>query len=237
MSGAILYNIFVCWVVSFAGFFTATHIFKQWKGNKLAISYGYFWLGMGILWLFVGVRTLFYWLGYPEIDKNIFLFNEIFVAGHMIPIAYYLSLKIFKKEKIANFAAIFYAAGTIIFLYFVFGGDIGKALTSNWGTDFPQLGGAKIMFLIMEGMLLFGLLYDAINFLIQRANQKNAELYLFFATLAVLIYAIGGYFDGQGYTVGWQLLLIRILMMAGAFIAYLSYAWKSPSETQKTNRT
>jgi ammonia channel protein AmtB len=114
----ILFTSLVSFLIFVSAFFAGYSIYRRRKDvSKLLLLYSYFLLITGALWFMVSLRLFFAWLGSEFLNRIFFIADQVLVFASGIPIAYYLSLKILRKEGWAKIVTFFFG---LIFLLATF---------------------------------------------------------------------------------------------------------------------
>lgn len=232
MSVGILYNTFVCFIsglFSLVVFFRLREVRKK-KQKEFSEGIDYFTLLLGLLWLSVGVRTFFVWLGRLEMDRFIFKWlTGPLTYLHLIPLISYFTWSFFPKKKIIRLSLVgFFIVLTLIasWALFEFGftpGEVYYAGTDHTPNEFSN------------NLFTFGIFFPlAIAILIEfvrrfknwRATDDPAQRQLFGFSAGFLVYALMGIFDALGVAQDWMIVLVRIGIMVAPLTFYLSATWE-----------
>ncbi len=237
MDIGVLYNVVVCF---FAG---GSGVFVFWKINSLRSkkkvlwnkNLDYFLLFFGLLWLSVGLRNLFFWLGFPELDM---LSWKWFVGPltylHILPLFYFYGNLFFykKKNKESLFSGIFTLVSfAVVTSLFIYGFDLAEV--NRWGTKYDAN-------MLTHAVFVYGIFIPAIICiladLVRKFNgwrKKGNFYYKQFLAINVgfLTYAMVAVFDGLALAKGVTLLLVRIGIMVSAMIIYY-FVTEEPEEDE-----
>jgi len=233
MSVGILYHAFVCFVSGITGLIVFRLLRKIREERRIKYSEGvdYFSLMLGLLWVSVGIRILFLWLGNIEFE----ILTYKLLAGplgylHLIPGFFYLGWSFFKDNKRIRF--LFNSFFTIVALTAVFTllrYGFSRPEPTYWGNNMVPNSLSNKIFVFGVFIPLFPcLIIDFIRRL-SRWKKTNdiAERQLFLFTLGLLLYSIIGVFDVMGAAQNWTVLLTRSGMMIIPLIFYLAAVFET----------
>ncbi len=225
MYTSMLYNIFVCFVAGFSGLFVFTRIISIRKEKEVNYSRGvdYFLLSFGILWTLVGIRILFVWLDYPELDRAMWHY----IVGpltyiHILPLFFFYGSLFFIKKKYRILFSSFFSVVTLFAVgaLFLYGFELAEM--TYWGTKYNANDITHKIF--TYGMFIPALFCVFTEFFrrakIYRNERRFDDRQLLGINTALLIYALVAVFDGLAIASGWTLLLVRIGIMVSALIIY-----------------
>ena len=229
MKYAILYNIFICWVVAGMGILIARHILALKNADTGDKTFALFWLFSAGLWTFSGFRLLAFHYGYGELDRALFYVVQIFLAFHLVVGALFLCIK-----SISNLKAVYviFAVASFLsflFLFFMFFDGIAQTTTTKWASDHEIPRRALIFFMPVYGFCVVMTVYVIIQRALVGLMRAKLDRRVFFAVLAMLIYELAGIVDVIGRTADYGLLIIRGLYMVSALVAFFSYSWEPSS--------
>lgn len=223
----ILYNTFVCFIIGVTSLavFLLLQKSREEKEKKYSQGLDYFSLLLGLLWLFVGIRTFFVWRNSLNLDTFIFKwFTGPLTYIHLIPLFYYFGWSFFKGKKLRFFFNALFTLVTllVVFTFFKYGFEPGEV--TYWGTDPAPHKLTNKLFIYC--LFLPALLFIIIEFIRRLRNWRRTkdltERQLFGFTIGFLIYAITGILDALGGIQSWLILLIRIGVMLAPLTFYLS---------------
>lgn len=221
-----LYSTFICLIVGVASI--GIFFFLQNKRKKEEVRYSsaldYFSLLLGALWLFIGIGTLFSWLGSPQTHT---LFYRWIIGPltyiHILPAFYYLSWSFLKEKK--TYRVLFNTAFTIIALVAIwthFKIGFAPVGVTYWGTKHKINPTTQKIFTF--GLFVPGFLFILADFFRRfknwrkDSNERTKQLLGF--SLGFLAYSIAGFFESIVFVHGWLILLGRIGIMVGPLIFY-----------------
>ncbi len=220
-----LYNIFVCFVAGFSGLVVFAKIINVRKEKSVPYSRGvdYFLLSFGILWILVGIRILFVWLGYPNLDRAMWHY----IVGpltyiHILPLFYFYGFLFFKKNqhRIAFTGVFSFFTILAVAALFIYGFELAE--TTHWGTKYNANDLTHKIFIY--GMFVPSLLCIFVEMFRRIKIYKKEKMFddkqLLGINSALLIYALVAVFDGLAIASGWTLLLVRIGIMVSALVIY-----------------
>lgn len=228
-----LFTASVAWIVAFSAFFVSISILRKTKKNKLDISFALFWLLFSLAWFSIGSRHFFASLGLKELDRAIFVVGQIFIFLHFVPGAFYIYLKVFRKEKIIYLISLLFLIGALIgivgiFRYGIIVGPVSD-FTTEYGLNIFSSIVFKILFVFGVGLYVCHCLLYLFKWL---KRKRIFETPSFLASLSVVIYGVLGYFDQTGFMSGWLLVFFRLCYLLAVFLVYLSSVLEKPSSNQ-----
>lgn len=193
---------------------------KKLEFTALAV----FWLLMGIeIGLFMGTRTLFWGLGYSEIDKILYYIGQIFVAAFFPPGAYYIIFKVTHRPRITRIMTGVAIILAILFLFFHYkDGAIGPTY-SEWGSEYGPPPSARIWMLLMIPLFYSVVIYDLISQFIHWIRRRVFRSIEFWPSFGIFFIIIAGLGDELGLFKDWKLLLSRVLFALGGVIVFLFF--------------
>lgn len=240
MRTGMLLNAIICLLLFAFSFYVAYAIQKRKAKSKADFSFAGFWLFASLTWLTVAVDLLFYWLGVSDVNFWLNQYGvQTFVFAQIVVCSYYASFRLFKKENIAKFFLLAYFLLSAFALYFMYvpGGLTFKESSFfsveyninpiTWNI-FQVLALTGILFLVVDlsKILFFGLF-----------KNKPLDKKHFFAGFSIIIYGVAGYFDNQGFSAAWTMVLARLIMIAASLLAYLAYSkeWEVSANIDSTD--
>ena len=219
----VYFNAATCFIVSFAAMSVVVLFFRKSAKDPDISSAAWFWALMSGLWFFAGLRQIFFAAGNLDVDRGLFFVTQIFVPIHLIPAAYNLTYKVFTSKKTSSRVSIFYMLLSMVFVYLLLRYGVSGPIVSQWGSKYAPSNYIFSMLMIPYIPLVFLILFDlGRRVFIWFKHRVIIDLDKFFMTLSFFVYAISGILDEKGAVVGWQLMLIRIFLVASVLLAYLS---------------
>jgi len=224
----IIYNSFVCFVTGLTGIVVFYLLQKKRKEGKFDYHPGldYFSLSLGVVWVLVGTRFLFLWLGEYEMALDLFKWVISPLSYlHLLPIFYYFGWSFFKDDKNKRFlfnAVFTIIAVSVVISLFVFG--FVEPEKGYWGSKIRSKEITTQLFAIgifIPGTILI-LLELVRRYRKWKENNSLLDKRLFGFSLGFLVYALTGLFEVIIFQEGWQVLLVRIGIMVAPFIFYFS---------------
>jgi hypothetical protein len=224
-NSGMIFTSLVSFLIFASAFVTGLWIFKAKEtGNKLMASYAWFLMLTGGLWFFVGLELFAGWMEKENLFKLFFVTNQLFLFLSGIPLAYYLGLKIFKKERLAKFLGIIYSFSLFLEIFFLFKFGIIEGESTYFAEKFAPNKFAFVLFILILAPLFIGSFYDflsrAVKWIVKR---KITNPYEFFYSLVVAVYLLGGVFDESGIIAGWELVFFRLIFVVTFLTAYLAF--------------
>jgi len=220
-----LFTSFVSFLIFASAFGAGLFIFRRrQKKDKLLTSYAYFLLITSGIWLFTGIRLIFGWLGMNGLDKNFYLIDQIFVFISAPLLIYYISFKLFHKEKLTKIIATLFSLLALLGIFFIFTKGVEESSISYFTTKFKPNKISFFIFLFSIIPSFAGVLFDCFKRISQWLKKgKITESHEFFYSLVIIVYLGLGIFDEQGIIVGWGLVVFRLLFVAVFLMAYLTF--------------
>ncbi len=231
MYTGVLYNVFLCFFISFTSIVVFFNLRKIRKEKKVEYTehLDYFSLFLGILWGIIGLRKTFTLFNLHYI--NIFLFRWIsgpFNYIHLLPAFYYFGWSFFRNRKKIHLLFNVFFTFTIFLTVFAFlkYGIVEGELT-YWGSHHNPNEKANKLFIFTVFLPAF--ICIIANFISTfkkwRKTDSPLDRQLFGFSVGFFIYAITGVIDSLGIFTGWLILLVRIGMMLAPIVFYLSATW------------
>jgi hypothetical protein len=221
MQKGLLINSIIGFGVFVISFLTSFFLIRRKKkgAENVTIGYSLFWLSVGFLYFFVGLRTLSAYFSNFELDKIFFFVDNAF-GGLMAPFIIYLFLYFWTEnhKRSISGGSIF----LIIWIVWVFvnlkGGVRGPQI-SYWQSEWiPKSTTAKIINGI--GLFIPGFLSAiGIGILSLRLKTKISRFRALSTSLSIIIIAIVVLLDYWG-AVG---IPGRFLILLASFIALMGY--------------
>lgn len=223
----LLFNASIAFILAFFGFFVSSSFWRELKRTKLNIAFFLFWFLFSFVWFFVGIRHFAAAFGFLRLDQIFFVIGQIFVFLHLLPVGFYIYLKVFKKEKIAFtitgiFAILALLAIIFLFIYGIKLGPVTRFTTEYIPNDYSLII-FKVLFVLSIFLFYLYFLWMIFSWIRKR---KVKDLSSFFAVFAVVTYGSLGYFDELGQMSGWFLVLFRLSYLLALFFAYLSLVFQ-----------
>lgn len=226
-----LYNTFVCCVTGLSALVVFWQIRKIRKIKKREYNQGldYFLLLLGLLWVLVGIRIFFVWLGQSDLE----MFMWDWITGpltyiHIAPIFFYFGWAFFKNKKVRFLFEGFFISMILLTVLslFLYGSTPGEV--TPWGTKpIANIITHKIFTYAIFLPALICIIGDLFKRLRNWKRTRNPiEQQLFGFDFGFLIYALIAVFDGLAIAKGWTLLLVRIGIMISPLVIYLFAAEK-----------
>lgn len=228
MSSGILYNIFTCFVSGFTGLLVFYLLHKRRRKEKVGYHQGidYFSLFFGLVWVLVGIRNIFAWLGKPEINILISRWmGEPLIYLHLLPAFYYFGWSFFKEKKKARllfngfFSLVVFLAVLSYIKYGLIPGEV-----TPWGMKNESNPITKRIF--VYGILLPAALVILIElgrrFKKWRETKSPYQKQLFGFSVGFLIYLLTGALETLAFKQSWLMVLVRIIIMTAPLTFYVS---------------
>ncbi len=221
MQSGLLINSIIGFGVFVVSLLTSFFLLSRKKKGAEYVTFGYslFWLCIGLLYFFVGLRTLFAYLSNPEMDRIFFFIDNAF-GGLMAPLIIPLFLYFWTentKKSIAGGSA--FLLIWIVWMYLNVTGGVSGPHISYWQSEWtPNSHIAKIVNGV--GLFIPGFLSAiGIGILSFRLKAKVARFRALTTSISIIIIAIVVLLDYWG-TVGMP---GRFLILLASFTALIGY--------------
>ena len=229
MQTGLFFNSLICLITAGFTFFTAWYVYRNNKNNLVDVSCSGFWLFAGITWFFVGISLVIFHLGFAGWDVfiNQYIIQTVIYA-QIVAGTYYVAFRVLKNHRLAKKVFWLFCVLAIIGLGFTYQkGGVLLGQISYYSTEYKINQIAWQIFQVMVAVALFGILYDSGRNLYYRFWRKELfEIKYFLVNLSVIVYGVIGYFDQQGYTAAWTVIVMRMIIIFCAQTAYLAYSNK-----------
>ena len=226
---AVLYNIFICWVVAGMGLLISFRVLGMKDSDLADRSFGYFWLFSAGLWTFSGLRLLALFFGFLMLDAALFYVVQIFVALHLIVGTCFISYRVTKNLNYSHYATLTAAVCCFFFVFMVFFDGIVKTTITPWISEHKISTRAFVFFVLPYLYCVIFTVYAIIQIVLSALMRGRLDRPVFFSILALFVYELAGFFDVRGDIADWALLILRSFYMVAALTAFLSYAWEPTS--------
>ncbi|MCD6270304.1 hypothetical protein J7J23_00810 [bacterium] len=223
MSTPILTSIIALFIIAFLSFCIAKHIFRYRKSDRIAVSFAFAWFSVGITMTLMGVRNAFFAFGFSKVDKFIAYAVQFFLPVIFASLGYFIFLAVLGKKKIRIVLNILILVCSGLFLFYLLKEGIRGPVISDWGSEYSAPSSANFFMMVLAAaafpFLLYGVFEGAIKWIKKKSPLPSEK---FLSILSVLIFIIGAAFEQLG-NVGWHIFFVRIIIIASALLAYLSY--------------
>lgn len=238
MFTGMLYNAFVCLSIFVAAVFTFYKLKTAYPEDIVVRMFSYFWLSVGIMWFFSGLRTIFAWWGLENYDRAVFYIVTLFMLLQIMFLsAYVLFVRISSPIARKTIVAYFVLSG-LLYLFLFFKNGITMSAKTYWGTEWEPCGICNqvfrnLLFIPVVVVMAVNLVHGLLTPLIKRSgfNWK-----LIISHIAIIIYSAVGYIDARGEVTGWKLLVIRIFLLISCLLTYLCYTGREYDTGKETER-
>lgn len=205
-------------IISFLTYFFL--LSRKKKGAEyVTIGYSLFWLSVGFLYLFVGIRTFFAYLSMPQMDKIFFFVDNAF-GGLMAPFIIYLFLYFLSENsKTSILGGLIFLLIWIIWMIFNVKGGVSGPQITYWHSEWiPFSNTAKMI--VGIGLFMPGILSAiGIAFLSLKLKTKIAKFRAFSTSVSIILIAIIVFLDYLG-SIG---IPGRFLILVASFLALIGY--------------
>lgn len=234
MQTGIIFNGFICLLVAGVSFWVSKFIWKEErKSFNEYILFG-FWFSGGLLWLLVAVGLFLYENGHLIYDFHL---NRFGVQGFIfLQVAFgatYGLYRIYQKKTVAAVSLVgsFILAG-IGYYFLLLPGGFRFSGDSYFSVEYHINPVTWKMFQIVFAVGVIFVFYDILKYLIKRLRGSKYRTRYFLTSSSVLVYSIIGYFDNQGISETWVMVLLRSIIILGLLATYLAYAPENLSEEE-----
>lgn len=223
-SSFVFFNVLVIVINALLYLAILLFVLRHLRSSSAVMAYGIFWGGMAILWILVSVRLVAAVFGHPDLDRLFYVFGQSLLLVVLPAVGYWGAMNASAGNK--KFTRLF--TGGIVFLslafflFLVIGLDeIEKLPETLWGTKYHLPKIASILFIITEALIFSTVLFAVVRQTFFRQGHP-----IFFAHLgangAILLFSVAGFIDELSLTASGQLILVRILFLLSAVIAYIA---------------
>ncbi len=228
MNYAVLYNVFLCWMVGLISLAATRAVLMRPKPSVALRALGLSWLFAALLWFLTGLRLLAYFTylvngkaGLLVLDRLIFYTGEIFLAGQTVSIIFFAAHSVWRNRKVTLVLAwlsLVSAASFLVLLYWL---GVADYLETPWGSEHVLSPAAFYAFLPGYSLSLCLVVSVIMKGGLRRwrgvSGPGRAET---LSAIAILLYGVAGVFDVRGSWGGWELLLIRVSYLVAALITF-----------------
>ena len=221
MNYGLIINSIVAFTIFIVGFFTSFKLLKQSKNFPVSSSSSaIYWLALGLLYLFVGIRTLSAFLGYEDVDR----FFQL--SGHAIggliapPVVFLFFYFMTEKFKISIIPGILMLTIWLVWIIIDIKSGVSHHTVTYWTSDWsPNSIFAKK--LATYGLYLPGVISAlSMNFLLLKVKSKLARFRILTTSISIIIIITVVLLDYFG-SVG---IIGRPLILLASVIALISYS-------------
>lgn len=221
----ILLNAVVSAIVAIAAMALTIFIFRRRKRFDVAMqAYSLFWLFTAFTWISISIRYILIILEAPASTVLLFdVFMQIGIFFSGPPLIFYVSYRLFNKQKLSSFLGIVSTALAVAALWFTIQPDGFTAAPRTFFAAENQVNMQSFaIFGIEAGIILLLLIYDVILRLGHwRWRHSKTALYEALYSLGVILYLLFGSLDQGGIIGDWVIVVFRILYAAIFLYVYL----------------
>lgn len=224
-NAGLIFTSLVSLLVSVAALVTGFSFLKHKKiiSNSF-LSFAYFLLATGIVWFFISLELLMSWLDKHDIDRLFFFANQVFVFLTGPILAYHLSLKIFKKEKLTKIVTALYLIVAIVGIIFLFSFGVTEKGETYFSDKIQPNQPAFYLFAAMiVPLFIFSFFDSLVRFILWITKKRKSISYDFFYSLIIAVYLFLGAFDERGFVAGWELVFFRLVFALIFLSAYIVF--------------
>ena len=226
MATGMLVNSVVCFAIFVASLLTSYSILNKKDKSRADISFAGFWFFTSIVWILMSISLVFCQRGMWQSDLLLNKYGvQTFIFAQIVAGSYYAFFRVFRNDRIAILGFFSYIILAAVALFSVYSKDgIVLSQKSFFSVEYRLNPVTWHIFQIIFSVGILCLLYDIIRLIAisVKAGKLKGAKYLF-AGFSIILYGIFGYFDMQGITTQWTIVLYRIGVVAAAIIAYLAY--------------
>jgi hypothetical protein len=228
MNFAVLYNVFLCWMVALVSLATTRALVGR-KHPTLAVhGLALSWNFAALLWALAGLRLLAYFLllltdspVFMALDRSMFYAGELFLAGQIVTIILFGSAAAYGNPTV-NFVLTGFGFVTMLaYLIVLYSQGVVGYTETSWGSEHVLPRASFLVFLPAYLLSLFLIIRVIIRevwqVVVKGVRAKRIEL---FGAVGFLLYGIAGIVDVRGSWGGPPLLLIRIAYLVAALITF-----------------
>jgi hypothetical protein len=218
----------ILFLVFFSALYVAFYIWRSKSRQYIDNFYIAFLIFAAIGWLDIGVYSILYKEGYREIALFLSQYGQIILFLHAIVISYYVAFRVSRNKQISLAITLLYSALSIYALYYILQPGAMVFLPSSsflvLHSNHPITWG---IFQALFGIIILGLFWDVFHniYLWMNKSDKYEQKYLI-ASIAIIIYAIIGYYEAHGYVLFIVTILLRLTLLLSVFIAYLAFKYQ-----------
>ncbi len=222
----LLVNSAISFLVFIFSFYLAIKVIRKKAVGKAkipAIAFSVVWLDVGLIYLCVGIRTLFAYFGMEQFDK-MFFYADNFFGAMLAPTAiFFSSYFLFKNKKIADTLAVIWAIAGFVWWYFDITIGATKVGVSYWLSEWKP--GSEML------MTTFGVIFwiPGVLFLIlllftaRKAPTKTTKFKIVMTALSLIIAATLMLIDLNGTENPVWGLVVRFLIVLVTIMGHLAY--------------
>ncbi len=221
----LLINAAISFIVFISSWYLGIKVIKRKAVGKAkipAMAFSVVWLDIGLIYLAVGIRTLFAYFGMEKWDKIFFYADNFFGAMLAPTIIFFTFYLLFKNKKIADIIAIIWVI--IAFIWWIFNVKIGavRVGVNYWLSEWKP---GDEMLMVAFGVLFFipGLLALLALLLSSRKAPKRTTKYKINMTAISLILGATLMLIDLGGTSPVMGIVIRVLIAVMTIFGHLAY--------------
>lgn len=232
MQTGLLLNGLICLIVAGLAFWVSKLVLKKKKKDLVDLLLVGFWSAVGSTWLLVGVGLFLYERGYTSYDLALNRFGVqalIFIQlSFGVAYALYRAYQKWSVGVVSLVGCLLFSGMGYYFLLlpggFLFSDDTYFSVEYwinpvSWNF-FQFILGAGVIFLA----------YDVLKYLFRKIRGRLVQPRYFLISLSILVYSIIGYFDNQGFTATWIMVLFRSIIILSILLTYLAYTQENSPE-------
>ncbi len=202
--------------------FVAVKVYLEKREKKEVPVIALFFLLSGVYLSLVGTRQFFAYAGRFDIDKALFLILAPFFAYSAAPLVYLAVYLLSGAKRLSIWISVSVAFLASVGLFFLYAGGITALPMSEWGSDYA-VNSPVTRVLILIVYLLAGLVSSVILFGVGRkCDDAQVRYRLVGVGLSCLIFFTVNTVDAFAVS-GAAMLVVRVLIMISALVAYLAY--------------
>src|SRR3989344_2852219 len=229
----IMFNAFVSSIVAIIAFVFSIFLFIRWHRLDTALrAYTGFWVMTTLVWVFSAARYLFIGTGffapaYTYYGSLVHL-GDIIVQGAVFftgpPLFYYVTIRVFGKDRIAVVAAfISFLLGSVALWLIVKPNGLSTPVFTFFSADASINTASLLIFGIEIVVLIFMLVYDTVTKIqLRRATRNTDALFHALYSISLLVYVMLGGIDQSKIILDWPLIVFRVFYGGAFLMAYLT---------------
>lgn len=231
----LFYNIFVCIILGILSFIVAHKVTPRFaEENNHPTFYRkylrYFWMYSGFTWLLTAIRLIFNWRGDFGLDKFSFYIIIILLTVASLFLLLYSFSTLFHRYKFSTIIVFISAVLAGIFLFFclIEGVQIGES--SFWNRSWLITTLTKniylyVIFFVAIGSLSLVFLRELVYLVLDKFEYYDGRH--IFTAAGIILYITLFVPDFFGVITGWNVVLLRSLLLIPIFLIYYIYTGES----------
>ncbi|MDP8223034.1 MAG: hypothetical protein P9L99_06725 [Candidatus Lernaella stagnicola] len=228
MNYAVLYNVFLCWMVALVSLAATRALLQRPRATLGLQALALCWNFAALLWFMAGLRLLAYFAflltkeaTFMALDRAMFYAGELFLGGQIVSIILFAVDSTWRNRYANVVFTLIGVVSAMAFLIMLFVGGLDDYLETSWGSEHVLPQNAFYAFLPAYLLSLFTVICVIIKGFWERWRRGAVPGDVALpAALGLLLYGVAGIFDVRGSWGGWQLLLIRVSYLIAALVTF-----------------